>query len=81
MTIEKQPPGLWFACCDQCGVLVELDTDPDDEFTDAVAEVKELGWRICPPETVKYAEGHDLRRNRRVTYWTHLCPDCRREAR
>ena len=49
MTIEKQPPGLWFAFCDTCGERIELDTDPDDEFTEAVAEVKQRGWRICPP--------------------------------
>ena len=77
MTIEKQPPGLWFAFCDQCGEKVELDTDPDDEFTDAVADVKALGWRICPPETIKFADGLSIRRVRKTTYWTHLCPDCR----
>lgn len=78
MTIEKQPPGVWFACCDQCGDLLELDTDPDDEFPTAVAEIKALGWRICPPETVKFAEGAGFAQKMRTTYWTHLCPDCRR---
>lgn len=77
MTIEKQPPGLWFGCCDECGELVELDTDPDDEFPVAVADLKALGWRICPPETVKFAEGRDMRKRVKQTYWRHLCPDCR----
>lgn len=78
MTIEKQPPGLWFAFCDQCGDKAELDTDPDDAFTAALAEIKELGWRICPPEMVKYAEGASIARVNKTTYWTHLCPDCRK---
>lgn len=78
MTIEKQPPGLWFAFCDQCGEKAELDTDPDDPFTDAVAEIKELGWRICPPDTVKFQDGPGFRKTMKQTYWTHLCPDCRR---
>ncbi len=77
MTIEKQPPGLWFACCDDCGELVELDTDPDDEFTDAVADVKALGWRICPPQTVKFAEGISMAKRVKRTFWTHLCGDCK----
>lgn len=76
MTIEKQPPGVWYACCDSCGDLVELDTDPDDDFTDAVAEVKEKGWRCNPPDSVKFPV--DGGRKHRVTYWTHDCPDCRR---
>jgi hypothetical protein len=80
MTIEKQPPGLWFACCDDCGETVELDADPDDDFREAVAEVKAKGWRVCPPETVKYQEGLSFKKRLRVTYWTHLCPDCRRAA-
>lgn len=77
MTIEKQPPGLWFACCDDCGDLIELDTDPDDDFTDAVAEVKERGWRIFKPETVKHYDGMGMRKSMKVTYWRHQCPDCR----
>lgn len=77
MTIEKQPPGVWFAFCDQCGEKRELDTDPDDEFVDAVAEIKTLGWRVCPPDTVKFPTDGGTTRRHRVTYWTHLCPDCR----
>lgn len=77
MTIEKQPPGLWFAFCDGCGERRELDTDPDDEFTDAVAEIKQLGWRIKPPESVKYANGPGFARTHKTTYWQHHCPDCR----
>ena len=75
MTIEKEPPGLWYAYCDKCGERKELDTDPDDDFKEAVSDVKALGWKVCPPETVKYAT--DLGSSRRVTYWTHLCTDCR----
>lgn len=77
MTIEKQPPGVWFVCCDECGELVELDTDPDDEFPAAVADVKALGWRICKPETVRYAVDGAGVRSAPTTYWTHLCLDCR----
>jgi hypothetical protein len=77
VTIEKEAPGLWFATCDECGERIELDTDPDDPFTEAVAEVKAKGWRICPPETVKYQEGRSFKKGLRVTYWTHTCGDCR----
>jgi hypothetical protein len=77
VTIEKQPPGVWFVCCDDCGELVELDTDPDDEFSAAVANTKALGWRICPPESVRFAVSHCGTRKMKMTYWTHLCPDCR----
>lgn len=77
MTIEKQPPGLWFAWCDQCGEKKELDTDPDDDFVDAVDEVKSMGWKICPPETAKFATDLSGARKHKVTYWTHLCTDCR----
>ena len=75
--IEKHDPGVWYAICDQCGEEVELDTDPDDEFTDAVAEVKDMGWKICPPETVKFPSDYSGKKKHRVTYWTHLCRDCR----
>lgn len=71
MTIQKEEPGLWFAICDNCGERIELDTDPDDPFTEAVAEVKQRGWRCNPPETVRFA------RKMRITYWTHSCGDCR----
>lgn len=77
MTIEKQEPGLWFVFCDTCGDRVELDTDPDDPFEEAVAEVKERGWKIVPPEKVKYYDGPGFGKKHTTTYWTHLCPDCR----
>ena len=81
MTIEKQPPGLWFAFCDVCGEKSELETDPDDDFLDAVAEIKEAGWKANPPELVKYEHGPGFTRKMRVTYWTHECPDCRNQHR
>lgn len=77
MTIQKEEPGLWFAICDNCGDRIELDTDPDDPFTEAVAEVKQRGWRCNPPETVSYADGPGFARKMRTTYWTHSCGDCR----
>lgn len=77
MTIEKEEPGIWIVCCDKCGERVELDTDPDDEFQFAVDEVKTLGWKICPPETVKFPGEFEWKKTHRVTYWTHLCGDCR----
>jgi hypothetical protein len=77
MTIEKQPPGLWFAFCDSCGEKRELDTDPDDDFTDAVAEIRAAGWAINAPENAKFADGAGFARKVKVTYWTHDCPDCR----
>jgi len=63
MTIEKQPPGLWFVFCDEagCDTKVELDTDPDDGFLHALKEIKDLGWMIS-------FEGRD---------WMHICPDCK----
>lgn len=77
MTIEKLDPGVWYVTCDECGEQKELDTDPDDDFDDAVAEVKEKGWKICPPETVKFSSQFNGDKRHKVTYWTHLCLDCR----
>jgi hypothetical protein len=65
MTIEKEPPGLWFLTCDQCQERVELETDPDDEFSDAVKETRELGWRTF--------RGSDA--------WLNVCPDCQEESK
>lgn len=77
MTLEKQPPGVWFLTCDSCGEQIELDTDPDEPITEAVDELKELGWRANPPEQTRFTEGPGFRKNLSITYWTHDCPDCR----
>lgn len=77
MTIEKLDPGVWYATCDDCGDQVELDTDPDDDFEDAVQEVKDRNWRINRPELMKYPSDYSGTRRRVVRYWTHTCPDCR----
>lgn len=76
MTIEKEPPGLWFVVCDKCGERCELDTDPDDTIREAVADVKELGWRVLPPSNAKFTSGHNNAKYT-VTYYEHHCKDCR----
>lgn len=66
MTIQKEPPGLWFLTCDGCQDRVELETDPDDSFTDAVEEAKEeCGYSVCKV-------GDD---------WMHICPSCQHDSR
>lgn len=67
MTIEKQEPGVWFAFCDAsgCSTHIELDTDPDDPFFEAVKEIREKGWYVT--------QVHGQ--------WMHFCPDCKVEKR
>lgn len=67
MTIQKEPPGLWFLTCDGCQERVELETDPDDEFSDAVKETRELGWRTM--------------RSKADDEWLNVCPDCQEESK
>jgi hypothetical protein len=67
VTIEKEPPGLWFLTCDNCQERVELETDPDDSFSEAVKETRELGWRTM--------------RDSRDTEWLNICPDCQRDTK
>lgn len=61
MTIEKQPPGLWFVVCDSCGERKELDTDPDDGIAIAARDANILGF-------IAFKQGRD---------WMHKCTDCR----
>ena len=65
MTIQKEPPGLWFLTCDRCQDRVELETDPDDSFHEAARETRELGWRTL--------------RDKSDSEWLNICPDCQRE--
>lgn len=65
MTIQKEPPGLWFLTCDKCQERVELETDPDDDFIEAVKEARELDWRS----------------ERVDNEWLNICPDCQEEAK
>lgn len=76
MVIEKQPPGVWFLCCDTCGERITLDTDPDDEFFVAVKEAREdHGYRIR--EESHHFKGHGKFDNAKYgPKWTHTCPDC-----
>lgn len=76
MTLEREEPGVWFATCDECGDRLLCETDGNAERADAQDEIEELGWQTQKPETVKYYDGPGLSRKNRVTYETHLCPDC-----
>lgn len=70
MTIEKEPPGVWFITCDLCQERVELETDPDDRFMQAAYDSRKLGWRL------KQVTGY---RNR--VEWINICPDCQDEEK
>ena len=75
MSIEKEEPGLYVAYCDGCGERKELDTEVDQDMSDAVEEVEEMGWEAKPPETVKFANDYS-RTKLKITYCEHYCPDC-----
>lgn len=76
MTIEKRKSGLWWAVCDDCNLEQELDTDPDDEFRDCVAELKNRRWTILPPYHRRRYNGEPFRRNSGCPTWSHVCPEC-----
>lgn len=86
MTIESNPlPGSgmqWRVICDTpCGDVEILDVDPDAPFSEVVQAVRDLGWKINPPDSYKLPrEGHEgLTRKATHKVWTHTCPDCRQE--
>lgn len=75
MSIEKEEPGLWVVYCDKCGERKVLDTDGEEELTEAAEEVEALGWEAQEPETVKFAS--DFSQSKfKITYFEHHCPDC-----
>ena len=60
--------------CDLCGDRRYLDSI---SFQDAVAEVKDLGWRIRREIVRLPKDGWDgLTRKTREERWCHYCPDC-----
>lgn len=63
MTIQKEPPGMWYAYCDHggCSSRIEIDCDPDDSFSVAVRALREEHeWRVFPDK-----DGD----------WQHWCTD------
>lgn len=59
MTLTRQFHKIIFVC-DQCHDALETGIT---EFDDAIAELRDEGWRSIAP-----APGH--------LGWKHLCPDC-----
>ena len=75
MTIQKETidvdDTILVVYCDKCGEREPLEATT---FEQAIEEVKEAGWHIGKPTTIRYKAGSG---SYKETYSEHLCEDCK----